>query len=157
MSLRRDDLLQRKIDIEKWIADHRPKAFICRELDCKPSTLDRYLKLMGLLYKGNAGAKGYKTSPLRKSVITFLYKGSLVNAHKLKLKIVANGLKARRCERCLRDEWLGVPIPIELHHINGDPFDNRIENLEILCPNCHALTENHAGKGARKRNATVGK
>lgn len=38
------------------------------------------------------------------------------------------------------------PIPLELHHINGVHSDNRIENLQLLCPNCHALTDNYRGK-----------
>ncbi|WP_375478716.1 HNH endonuclease [uncultured Jatrophihabitans sp.] len=38
-------------------------------------------------------------------------------------------------------EWLGAPISLALDHINGDPTDNRFENLRILCPNCHAQTD----------------
>ena len=38
------------------------------------------------------------------------------------------------------------PIPLELHHINGVHSDNRIENLQLLCPNCHALTDNYRCK-----------
>jgi len=43
------------------------------------------------------------------------------------------------CERCGRTEWEGEPIPLHLDHINGEATDNRIENLRVLCPNCHAL------------------
>ena len=41
---------------------------------------------------------------------------------------------------------MGKPIALELHHINGIKNDLRIENLLILCPNCHALTDNYRGK-----------
>ncbi|WP_442911559.1 HNH endonuclease [Lachnospira sp.] len=41
-------------------------------------------------------------------------------------------------------------MPLELHHINGIHKDNRLENLQILCPNCHALTENYSGKSSNK-------
>ena len=43
-------------------------------------------------------------------------------------------------------EWIGMPIALELHHINGIKDDLRIENLQILCPNCHAFTDNYIGK-----------
>ena len=44
----------------------------------------------------------------------------------------------------------GRPIPLQLHHINGNPTDNRIENLQVLCPNCHAQTDNYSGKNSYK-------
>ncbi len=50
------------------------------------------------------------------------------------------------CESCLLSEWMGAPIPLEIHHINGVNTDNRIENLVLLCPNCHALTNNYRGR-----------
>jgi 5-methylcytosine-specific restriction endonuclease McrA len=57
------------------------------------------------------------------------------------------GLKVERCERCGLTEWLGAPICIELHHRNGDGRDNRPENLELRCPNCHSQTDNWGGRG----------
>ena len=50
------------------------------------------------------------------------------------------------CERCKLNEWQGQPIPLEIHHINGDVKDNRLDNLILLCPNCHALTNNYRGR-----------
>jgi hypothetical protein len=106
---------------------------------------------MGLSYSGNMGGKGYKSCPARKDAQAHLHKGSFISSHKLKLKLLEDGLKERRCERCEQVDWQGEPIPIELHHVNGDRFDNRLHNLQLLCPNCHALTDNHAGRGANQR------
>lgn len=53
---------------------------------------------------------------------------------------------SRKCDNCGHSIWLGNPIPLEVHHINGNNLDNRLENLQVLCPNCHALTENFRGK-----------
>ncbi|HVF44542.1 MAG TPA: HNH endonuclease signature motif containing protein [Pyrinomonadaceae bacterium] len=110
------------------------------------------MKKFGLDYHGNMGAKGYKKSSYRKSADEFLRKGSLISSHKLKLKLIRDGLKELRCERCGRVEWMGEPIPVELDHVNGNRFDNRFDNLQLLCPNCHALTDNHAGRGSRRAN-----
>lgn len=62
-------------------------------------------------------------------------------------------LKERVCERCGKSEWEGEPIPLQVHHIDGDRTNNSIENLQVLCPNCHALTDNYCGKNAKKRTA----
>jgi hypothetical protein len=54
--------------------------------------------------------------------------------------------RGHRCESCQLTEWLGGAIPIELHHMDGDPENNAPENLQVVCPNCHALTQNYCGK-----------
>ena len=65
---------------------------------------------------------------------------------KLRDRLIKEGYKEYKCERCGRTEWEGKPIPLQLHHINGDNKDNRLENLQILCPNCHAFTDNYCGR-----------
>lgn len=50
-------------------------------------------------------------------------------------------MRGRKCQQCGNTEWLGKPIPLELHHTDGDTENNVLENLELNCPNCHALTE----------------
>jgi 5-methylcytosine-specific restriction endonuclease McrA len=44
----------------------------------------------------------------------------------------------------------GAPLAMALHHSNGNGLDNRLENLQLLCPNCHSQTENFAGRGRRR-------
>ena len=55
-------------------------------------------------------------------------------------------VRGHRCEKCGKEEWLNNPIPLEVHHKDGDALNNEMDNLELLCPNCHALTENYRGK-----------
>ena len=50
------------------------------------------------------------------------------------------------CEKCGLNSWLGQQLPLEIHHLNGNHRDNRLENLQLLCPNCHALTNNYRGR-----------
>ena len=141
----RKDILERCDEIELWISQLYPKAKMCFELNCRPSTLDSYLRKLGLSYKGNVGGKG-KTSPQRKAASEFLYKGSTISSHKLKLKLLRDNIKEKICEGCKSEKWLGEVIPLELHHKNGNRFDNRLSNLQLLCPNCHALTDNYSGR-----------
>jgi hypothetical protein len=80
-----------------------------------------------------------------------LVKGREVNRTHLKSRLLAEGLKENRCERCGIGEWLGVPLSMALHHVSGDGDDNRLENLMMLCPNCHAQTPNFSGRNRRLR------
>jgi hypothetical protein len=146
----RKDILERREEIELWISQLQPKAKMCLRLNCRPSTLDSCLKKLGLSYKGNMGGKGVKSSPTRKDAAEFLYNGSTISSHKLKLELLRDKIKNQICEICKSEKWLGEMIPLELHHINGNRFDNRLPNLQLLCPNCHALTENYSGRKTKR-------
>ena len=76
------------------------------------------------------------------------------DATKLKKRLIEEGIKEYRCEGCKRTEWEGVPIPLQIHHVNGIHNDNRLENIQLLCPNCHSLTDTYAGKNANRGNST---
>ena len=146
----RNDILEKKDFILDLISNKTPKAEICRLLKCKEITLDSYLKKFGVEYKGNMGAKGHKISNYKKSAMYYIENKISITSHKLRIKILEEGIKESICESCKRTEWLNQPIPLELHHINGEKFDNDLKNLQILCPNCHATTENYSGKKVKK-------
>jgi len=79
-----------------------------------------------------------------------LVAGSTYRTGHLRERLFRSGLKERKCESCGLAEWMGEPITLELDHINGVPSDHRIENLRVLCPNCHALTPTWRGRRNKK-------
>lgn len=71
------------------------------------------------------------------------------NRGHVKQRLLDAGLKEMRCESCGLTDWLDRPLALELHHVNGDGLDNRIENLQLLCPNCHSQTDTWGGKNRK--------
>ena len=72
------------------------------------------------------------------------------NMTSLKKRVINSGLIEKKCHICGLTEWMGKPIVLQLDHINGDNRDNRIENLRLLCPNCHSQTETFCRKNRKK-------
>jgi len=66
--------------------------------------------------------------------------------------LVETGYKEYKCEECGVVEWNGKPISLQLHHIDGNRKNNSLENLQILCPNCHTQTDNYGSKNANRKN-----
>lgn len=97
---------------------------------------------MGIDYAGNQSGKGIKTDPKYKSAEEYA-QGSSVKSSLLKEKMIRDGLKENKCELCGLSEWMDVKLTLELHHKNGDHYDNDLSNLQILCPNCHSIQEAH--------------
>ena len=64
-------------------------------------------------------------------------------------------LRGHECECCQGTEWRGQPIPLEVHHIDGDNLNNVLENLQLLCPNCHAQTDNYRTKNKTQKEKRV--
>lgn len=81
-----------------------------------------------------------------------LVQNSTYQSFKLRNRLFSGNLKEKACEEC---GWSKTSedgrIPLELHHINGNGRDNRLENLMILCPNCHSLKPNHRGRNIKKQ------
>ena len=76
---------------------------------------------------------------------------SYVSSSRVRILLFKLKLKPQQCECCKITKWQGKPISFELHHINGVSSDNRLDNLTILCPNCHSITENYRGKNIKKQ------
>lgn len=95
--------------------------------------------------------------PAHPTLEELLVQGRRTHRSHLRERIIREGLKKDECERCGTSEWLGKPLSPQLHHVNGDGLDNRLENLQLLCPNCHAQTDNWGGRNrGRSRPAAAG-
>jgi hypothetical protein len=69
------------------------------------------------------------------------------STYKLKKRLFKEGYKKESCEVCgIGNIWNNAYLPLEMDHIDGNSTNQRIENLRILCPNCHSQTENFRGK-----------
>lgn len=73
-------------------------------------------------------------------------KSSYTNSNRLRQRLIESGILKNECVACGITEWMNEPISLQLDHINGNNTDNRIENLRILCPNCHSQTETWGNK-----------
>lgn len=83
----------------------------------------------------------------RKPLKEVLVRGSSYSRGSLKRRLYAEGIKDRRCEICGQDEiWRGRRMSLILDHVNGVRDDNRVENLQIVCPNCAATLSTHCGR-----------
>lgn len=146
----RKDILERREDILLWIDENRSKAFMVRELNCKQDTLNKYLEQLGITYNGNQSGKNFSKKSCGMSLIEYLDQSVDIQSNKVRKKLLQEGYKDYQCERCGLSEWLGQPIPLELHHIDGDKNNNTLENFQLLCPNCHAFTDSYRGKNITK-------
>jgi hypothetical protein len=102
---------------------------------------------------GNAIKRGHivprpKAKPLSEYLVADGRKNS--RAH-LKDRLIRAGLLKDECSICSISEWRGRKLVLELDHIDGDGRDNRLENLRLLCPNCHSQTDTFCGKNTKAK------
>jgi hypothetical protein len=100
--------------------------------------------------KGHLKNKTHNWAP-KIDLSLILVEDSHYNSNSLRKRLIKENYFKYQCCDCLLSEWRGEPIRLELEHINGVNTDNRIENLKILCPNCHSLTDTYRGKNKKKK------
>jgi Zn finger protein HypA/HybF involved in hydrogenase expression len=147
-----------KEEFEKAVKDNFSVAAVCRQIGIRPcggnyKIVNRKIKdfeLDASHFTGQGWRKGWDI-PVRKRIALsdILVENSNYQSSKLKPRLIKEGLKQHKCENCNNTEWMNKKIPLELEHSNGVNTDNRLENLKLLCPNCHAQTDYYRGRNKK--------
>ena len=100
-------------------------------------------------FTGKLWNKGKTTGPKR-DIQDYLSNSQTTTTWRLKNRLIKEGLLKNQCNSCVGVKWFDKPMPLELHHKDGDKLNNSLDNLELLCPNCHTLTTNYRGKNQKR-------
>lgn len=152
-----------KEEIESVVKQCFNKSDLLRALGRAPSggnfkIIDIAIKKFNIDISHFDGRNYLKYRKIRTKKFTLeelLVEDSIYSGNQLKLRLFEEGIKKHICERCLLTNWLNNLIPLELHHKNGVNTDHRLENLEVLCSNCHALTDNFRSKNKIKSSGRL--
>lgn len=116
-------------------------------------TLRKRLEEDNIKYSHILPGRNAKGRPIKRSKIELdliLVEHSSYNRCHLKNRLIKAGLLINKCYICEQlPLWNSKPLSLQLDHINGISDDNRLENLRLLCPNCHSQTDNFAGRNKK--------
>lgn len=100
-----------------------------------------HMKTWGLNTTNNRNAAS--ATPFKEILVE---RSSYTNTSLLKKRLINAGLLKNVCAICEAAEHNGQPVPLQMDHINGKKMDHRLENLRLICPNCHSLTPTYKGR-----------
>ncbi len=81
----------------------------------------------------------------------FVKNSRVTNTKSLKMYLLKHNIVEHKCSVCnLLPIWNNIPLMLQLDHVNGDHYDNRIENLRLICPNCHSQTDTYTGRNVKQ-------
>lgn len=128
-------------------------AQAAQRLNLHFNTFKRYAEEFGC-YRPNQGRKGIKAGKKAtryKTEDILQGKYPEYQSNKLRIRLLEEGYKEHKCECCGLSEWNGKPIPLELHHKDGNSHNHVLSNLALLCLNCHAQTDTFRSKNDKSK------
>ena len=139
------------------VAESESVSEILRKLEVKPhagnhshiSKIIRSYNLDTSHFCGKGWRKGKNFTPTR-PIESYLSNEFPIQSDRLRQRLLNEGLFENQCGLCKNTEWLGEPINLELHHKDCNHHNNNLDNLDILCPNCHHLTHSKMREPATK-------
>lgn len=145
-----------KENLEKIIKGSYSISDVARALELVPKgstfkTIKKYIekyKLDTSHFTGPLWNKGKKVPII--PLDNILKKNTRFGSNRLLNRLIQEGKKEYKCECCGISDWQNKKIILQLHHIDGDHYNNEFSNLQILCPNCHSQTNTYCS-----RNNTV--
>lgn len=148
-------------EFREIVSQVRSIASLLRELGLKPAggnykSMHQRISALGVdtsHFTGQASNRG-RVFGSKYPLEDYLSNKRSIKSYNLKKRLLKECVLVAKCYSCGITEWMGLPAPLELEHINGNSEDNSLDNLTLLCPNCHAQTETYRGKNIRK--ASVG-
>jgi hypothetical protein len=104
-------------------------------------------------FAGQSWSRGATIPNRVRPIEDFLSNKYPIQSDRLRRRLIKEGVFEHRCSGCKLDTWMDQPIPLELDHIDGNHQNNALDNLRLLCPNCHSLTPTFRGKNKRSASA----
>jgi hypothetical protein len=143
-----------KMTTDEFIAicnESNTMAIACAKIGMHFNTFKRKALELGC-YNTNQSGKGL---PKNRSCIYNISdildgKHPEYQTFKLKNRLIKENIKKNECDVCGISEWNGNPINVELDHIDGNSKNHRLENIRMLCPNCHSQTDTFRAKNIRR-------
>ena len=123
-------------------------ARACSELGLHFNTFKRHAVRLGC-YDPNQSGKGLPKKHNGTKIPTdeiLEGKHPHYQTNKLRIRLIKEGIKEEKCEVCGIEDWQGERLAFELDHIDGNSTNHLLENLRVICPNCHSQTKTYRGK-----------